>query len=416
MDVLREIWDAILRNKMRTIATGMAVSSGLFLLIVLLGASNGIINTFTANSRDAGLNIIRLYPGWTSKPYRGRPEGREIQLHTKDLHTARSHAPEHQVSTTAEISQSGLVATVGKNHVSANIEGVFPESQEGNGIKLKAGRFINQLDMMEHRKSIIIGEDHAELLFGKNSSAIGQPLAVSNVIFQVVGVMEHNSSVSSSPMLAPFPTVQTLYTKGDTIDYISIKTQGLITTADNKTFENGITKVLARSNGFDPTDPSALWIDNSTENNVAMAKATNMLHTSFWVLGLLTLLSGITGVGNIMLITVRERTHEFGIRKALGAKPWNIIWMVMAESILITTLFGYFGMLLGIGFCEWMDKNIGGQTMDIGVAKQQYFINPTVGLDICAEATLVMILAGAIAGFIPAWRAAKVKPIEALRG
>lgn len=415
MDTLREIWSAILRNKMRTIATGMAIASGLFLLIVLLGTSNGIINTFDQNSRSVGLNLIEFYPGWASKPYKGKAEGRFIQLHESDRRVVSRQSPQNQISATASVSQQGLVATVGKRHTSATVEGVFPQTHEAEGIQLKEGRFINRIDMEERRKSIVIGENQAKLLFGPQHSPVGQPLRVGSSVYQVVGVMKHKSSNSSTPMYAPFPTVRTLYVKGDTIDYISIKTQGLRTLADNKRFEKKVTEALAHSNGFDPEDPSAVWVSNSTQDDVSMAQGKQILHTSFWILGLLTLLSGVTGVSNIMLITVRERTHEFGIRKALGAKPLNIIWMVMAESILITTIFGYIGMLLGIGFCWWMDNNVAGQVVDVGVEKQQYFINPTVGLDVCAEATLVMIMAGAIAGFIPAWRAARVKPIEALR-
>ena len=147
-----------------------------------------------------------------------------------------------------------------------------------------------------------------------------------------------------------------------------------------------------------------------------MNKASNILHTALWVLGLLTLLSGVTGVSNIMLISVKERTHEFGIRKAIGAKPHNIIGMVVMESIVITTIFGYIGMLLGIFFCEYMDATVGSQTMDMGVFQQKYFVDPTVDISTCITATIVIIIAGALAGFFPARKAAKVKPIEALRG
>jgi putative ABC transport system permease protein len=147
-----------------------------------------------------------------------------------------------------------------------------------------------------------------------------------------------------------------------------------------------------------------------------MNMATSILSISFWLLGLLTLISGVVGVSNIMLISVKERTHEFGIRKALGANPWNIIRMIIFESILITTLFGYIGMLAGIGFCEYMDATVGNQTLDIGIFKQEMFINPTVNITTCIRATIIIVIAGAIAGFIPAHKAAKVKPIEALRG
>ncbi|MBR3619790.1 MAG: FtsX-like permease family protein, partial [Bacteroidaceae bacterium] len=210
--------------------------------------------------------------------------------------------------------------------------------------------------------------------------------------------------------------LQTIYGKGYEIDQLLMKAKNLDTEEKNEAFEEAFRKVMASKHDFDPEDRSALWIWNSASDNADMTKAENILHTAFWILGLLTLLSGVVGVSNIMLISVKERTHEFGIRKAIGAKPIDIIGMVVLESIVITTIFGYIGMVLGVIFCEYMDAYYGSQTMDMGFFQSSVFVDPTVDISTCIQATFVMIIAGALAGFFPASKAARVKPIEALRG
>ena len=181
-------------------------------------------------------------------------------------------------------------------------------------------------------------------------------------------------------------------------------------------FMDEYTRASSQIHSFAPDDRQALWIWNQAESNMQMKKTQRILHTAFWILGLLTLVSGVVGVSNIMLISVKERTREFGIRRAIGARPWSIVRMVMAESVVITALFGYLGMLLGIFFCEYMDSTVGNQTMDIGVFQAQYFVNPTVDLSTCLTATVIIVIAGALAGLFPALDAVKVKPIDALRG
>ena len=213
-----------------------------------------------------------------------------------------------------------------------------------------------------------------------------------------------------------YTTVQTIYNKGRAINSITLKTEGLDTKVMNDAFEERVRHTMSSMHNFDPDDRRAVWVWNSAIQNEQINMASSILSTSFWILGLLTLISGVVGVSNIMLIAVKERTHEFGIRKALGAKPWNIISMVMLESVLITAIFGYIGMLAGIGFCEFMDATVGGYMLDVGVFKQEVFVDPTVDIAICMRATGIIVVAGALAGFFPARKASKVKPIEALRG
>lgn len=416
LDTLKEIWDAILRNKLRTTATGIAVASGIFLLIVLLGASNGIIHTMNQNMEGLALDAVHIYPGWTTKPYHGMKAGRRIQLDEGDRQMSEQTFATNVESSSATISQSELYAAVGKNYASVSVEGIFPAYQDVYGVKLLRGRFINDLDMREQRKVAVIDDETAEYLYGASRSAIGQTLRLNGSIFTVVGITQKNFSFNTSSLYAPFTTIRTMFAKGRDIDELTLKTKNLGTQQANNQFKTNYRAALAARHDFDQGDEGAVFLWSTAEESISIHQAGSVLHTSFWVLGILTLLSGVVGVSNIMLITVKERTHEFGIRKALGARPWNIIGMVMLESVLITTASGYVGMVLGIGFCQWMDTNAGGQMIDIGIAQQKVFIDPTVDLTTCIQATIVMITAGALAGFFPARRAAKVKPIEALRG
>ncbi|MBQ9666480.1 MAG: ABC transporter permease [Bacteroidaceae bacterium] len=416
-DYIIEIIGSLRRNRLRTLATGFAVASGLFLLIVLQGAGNGIIHTFEQNSEDFSFDAITIYPGSTSMPFEGMKEGRSIQLDEDDQKVSEKAFPNEVEHAVAQVSQSGASASVGENYLSSvTLEGVYPETQDLEAVKMLEGRFINKIDLAEQRKVIVISNKNRKDLFKHGEHALNQHVRVGSVSYMVVGVYKDDEMENNSTFYAPFTTIRTIYGKGKFVDELHLKSKNLTTEEANERFEENYRKAMAGKHSYDPADKSALWIWNNASQNADMNKASNILHTALWVLGLLTLLSGVTGVSNIMLISVKERTHEFGIRKAIGAKPHNIIGMVVMESIVITTIFGYIGMLLGIFFCEYMDATVGSQTMDMGVFQQKYFVDPTVDISTCITATIVIIIAGALAGFFPARKAAKVKPIEALRG
>ena len=209
--------------------------------------------------------------------------------------------------------------------------------------------------------------------------------------------------------------MQTIYNKGNRLNSIIFTTKGLTTEASNEQFEADYRRVIAANHRFDPTDDGAIWLWNRFTSYLQAMAAMGILRTAIWVIGIFTLLSGIVGVSNIMLITVRERTHEFGIRKALGAKPRSILWLIIVESVVITTLFGYVGMVAGIGATEWMDAAFGSQTVDAGMFEAKMFSNPTVDLGIAVQATVTLIVAGTLAGLFPARKATRIRPIEALR-
>ena len=267
--------------------------------------------------------------------------------------------------------------------------------------------------MEEERKVIILHKKTVETLF-PHQHPIGKYVNANGVAYQIVGIYEDQNSFSPSA-LAPFTTIQAVYAKGDSIDNITFTTQGLTSEGDNERFEADYRRVLGGQKLFDPTDDGAIWIWNRFTQYLQQQTATQILHIAIWVIGIFTLLSGIVGVSNIMLITVRERTHEFGIRKALGAKPMSILWLIISESVAITTFFGYLGMVAGIAVTEYMNVVAGKQTMNMGVFSMTFFENPTVDLSVAIEATLTLIIAGTFAGLFPALKAVRIRPIEALR-
>ncbi len=417
IEIFREIFGSLSRNKLRSLATGFAVACGIFLLIILQGTSNGIIHTFERASEGFSFDAIHVFPGFTSKPYNGIKEGRRIKLDDSDSEVTQRNFPNELSSVIAQISHTANSASFDKNYLSnVSLQGAQPSTQEMEALQLLEGRFINPIDLREQRKVIVISDKNREDLFKHGERAINQQVRIDGITFAVVGIYKDDGMMSGNDFYAPLTTLKTIYGKGYDIDQLQLKSKGLDTEEKNEAFEKAFRKVMGNRHEFASDDRSALWIWNSASENADMTKAKNILHTSFWILGLLTLLSGIVGVSNIMLITVKERTHEFGIRKAIGAKPWRILRLIIIERVCITTIFGYIGMLLGIIFCEGMDAYYGNQTMDMGFFQSSIFVDPTVDIATCIHATIVMIIAGALAGFFPASKAAQVKPIEALRG
>ena len=381
IDIWQEIYSTIKRNKLRTFLTGFAVAWGIFMLIVLLGAGNGLIHAFEQSASERAMNSIKIFPGWTSKSYDGLKEGRRIRLDNKDLNTTNKNFPDHVIKAGATVYQGGVNLSFGPEYVNLNLSGVYPNHTEVEVVKLFKGRFINEIDIKERRKVIVLHKKTAEILFDKtHTDPIGQ-----------------------------------FVNKGDKLNNIIMTTKNLETIESNEEFEAHYRKVIGANQRFDPTDHSAIWIWNRFTNYLQQQQGSAMLRIAIWVIGIFTLLSGIVGVSNIMLITVKERTREFGIRKALGAKPLSILWLIIVESVTITTIFGYIGMVAGIGATEWMNNAFGNQTMDNGIWSETVFLNPTVDIGIAIQATLTLVIAGTLAGLFPARKAVSIRPIEALR-
>lgn len=417
IDTFQEIHGELKRNILRTTATGFAVTSGLFLLIVLLGAGNGLIHSFTANMGQFAFDAIHVFGGRTTMPFEGIKEGRSIQLDMRDVEMTRKNFSDNVSGVVPTIRKDGMNISFAGNYIpSVRLQGIYPSYGSSQAVEMLEGRFINQIDIRQKRKSIVVGNNSSLDLFKNGENPIGQSVNVSGIIYTVVGIYKTNEMSNSSDFYVPYTTLQTIYNRGKFIDEITMNTRNIPTDKAMDEFMDSYIRSASSIHSFDPKDKRALWIWNQAGDNIQMQKAMGMLNTAFWVLGLLTLLSGIVGVSNIMLISVKERTREFGIRRAIGARPWSIVRMVILESVIITAIFGYIGMVLGVFFCEWMDAAVGNQTMDLGVFQARYFVDPTVDLGICINATIVIIVAGALAGFFPARKAVKVKPIDALRG
>ncbi len=416
-NILQEIFGVLSRNKLRTLATGFAVSSGLFLMIVLQGAGNGVIHTMEENMRDFSFDAIHVFGGRTTMPHEGIKEGRYIRMDERDVRMAKTSFPQRLSDAMPLLNQSGMTASHGGNHVlNTSLKGVHPAYSEVTAVRMLKGRFINEIDLKERRKVVVIGQGSVDDLFGKGQEAVGKYLNMNGIAFCVVGVYKTNEMSNSTEFYAPFSTVSTIFSKGNTIDQMTMTINDIKSEEEMEEFIDDYARATSYIHSFNPKDRYALWIWNQAEQSLTMKKTRYILSLSFWILGLLTLTSGVVGVSNILLISVKERIREFGIRRAIGARPWNIIGMVMAESLVLTTIFGYIGMLAGIGFCEYMDSAVGGQTMSTGMGEVRVFQDPTVDISTCIIATLIIIVAGVSAGYFPARKAVKIKPIDALRG
>ena len=416
MELLNEIWQTARRNKLRTALTGFAVAWGIFMLIFLLGAGNGLINAVTQNSGRFLSNSMKIFGGQTSKPYDGLKEGRSISLRQADLDATGRDFTTHIDEVGAQLSQAGLTVSLGENYISVQLSGVYPNDAAISKREMRYGRFINDIDMQEKRKVLVVSEDQAkELLPHQPEMLVGQHVNVGGIAFNVVGILKADQSRMSSEVFTAFTTLRTMYNRGDQVGTLQFSFHGLNSMKQNEDFEKEYRARLNQNHRAAPDDEESVWIWNRFTQNLQMNKGMGIIRTALWIIGIFTLLSGIVGVSNIMLITVKERTREFGIRKAIGATPWAILRLIIIESVLITTFFGYIGMLMGIAANLYMDATIGHEKVSTGLFEATMFVDPTVGLDVCIEATLVMVVAGTIAGLVPARKAARIRPIEALR-
>lgn len=430
-DLFEEIWSNIRRNKLRTALTGFAVAWGIFMLIFLLGAGNGLLHALESNNNDYMTNTMNVWGGYTSKAYNGMQKGRRIELNDKDIDITLGPDFEDNVEKAGTIlTQASLTTSYGKEYIVKQVSGVSPEYSEMNKLSLLYGRFINEIDIKERRRVIVMDSNDARELLGvtgekeegltalqkaaASEAMVGKYVKVNSSMFQVIGILRPNENGGSS-LYAPITTIRTIYNRGKEIDEYTFSFHGLDTKDDNRAFEDRLRSSLNKNHNAAPDDKRAVGIWNLMTMTMEMNTGMSMIRTALWIIGILTLLSGIVGVSNIMLISVKERTHEFGIRKAIGASPWAILKLIISESIIITAFFGYVGMVLGVLANEWLDHISGNMVMDFGLFQQTVFKDPTVGLNVCVGATILLIIAGTIAGLAPARKAAKVRPIEALR-
>lgn len=414
--LLSEVWSTSKRNKLRTSLTGFAVAWGIFMLIFLLGAGNGLINAQLQQSTRFLANSMRVFPGETSKAYKGLKEGRSITLNDKDILISNKTYGQYVDDVGGRLEQYNVNINYGDNYVaSQSLVGVAPTHPKIDKTELIAGRFINEIDMKEQRKNVVLSRSQAKELSKDYRSLVGKNVKISNLNFQVVGIYKDDESRNNTEAFIAYSTIKTIYAKGDDAGSLEFTIKNLKTREDNKQFEKNYRASINNNHQAAPDDERTIWLWNRYMDNIQMNQGIAIMQTALWIVGLFTLLSGIVGVSNIMLITVKERTREFGVRKAIGAKPWSILKLIITESIIITSFFGYIGMVCGVAANEIMDATIGHTTVDTGLFKAAMFVNPTVGIGTCIGATITIVIAGTIAGLIPAIKAARIRPIEALR-
>lgn len=415
-ELIKEIWSTSKRNKLRTSLTGFAVAWGIFMLIFLLGAGNGLINAQLQQSTRFLANSMRVFPGETSKAYKGLKEGRSITLNDRDILISNQTYGQYVDDVGGRLEQYNVNINYGDNYVaSQSLVGVAPTHPKIDKTELIAGRFINEIDMKEQRKNVVLSRSQAKELCKDYRSLVGKNVKISNLNFQVVGIYKDDESRNNTDAFIAYSTIKTIYAKGDDAGSLEFTIKNLKTQEDNEKFEKNYRASINNNHQAAPDDDRTIWLWNRYMDNIQMNQGIAIMQTALWIVGLFTLLSGIVGVSNIMLITVKERTREFGVRKAIGAKPWSILKLIITESIIITSFFGYIGMVCGVAANEIMDATIGHTTVDTGLFKAAMFVNPTVGIGTCIGATIAIVIAGTIAGLIPAIKAARIRPIEALR-
>ncbi|MDE6323585.1 MAG: ABC transporter permease [Paramuribaculum sp.] len=402
-DLFREIFQTLSNNKMRTALTGLAVAWGIFMLIVLLGMSRGVYNGFASRMTIDNARSISVYGGFTTKAHKGYSDGRSIQLDRGDLGVIESENRYHVEQVIAVKTLDTARVSTPRDYISDKIYGHFPAELERARLKMISGRFLNDRDLDQKRKVIVIHEQNARTLFGDGTEAVGQSVSLLGLSWRVVGVYAHDWEKAT---YIPFTTAMFLSGNDNKISDMTVRIKNVKDEADGESVEKDIRSTLSRAHDFAPDDKSAVHIWNRFTSYLTQMTAMNILDYAVWVIGIFTLLSGIVGVSNIMFVSVRERVHELGVRRAIGAKPRSILIQIVTESVVITTLFGYVGVSLGMivtGGIAYLTKDA------------PFLEDPTVDLSIAVKVTVVLILAGALAGLFPAIKATKVRPVEALR-
>ena len=408
MDFWQEIFMALRRNKLRTILTGLAISWGIFILIVLLAAGNGLMNAVGDEFSSRSTNTYTLYGGFTSKPYKGHNENRWIHFTDKDIRLLENNFP-HVDQVSPRIYTNGNA--IYKDQLSPlTVNGVRPVFAKTNGVKMTAGRFLNELDEKNNEKVLIIDESVRDQLFGSEEDPIGKLVFVNNIAYKIIGVWEGHPNSGGGEGFVPFSTLKKITNENEYF-MLNFTTYGLDTKEANEEFETYLRNQLASLHEFDPDDDSAIYISSTMLQYMETNKIMHTLQVFIWIIGIAMLISGIVGVSNIMRITVKERTNEIGIRKAIGAKSRSILTSIVVESMIITTLFGYIGMWLGMVVAE-----ISGNIISKAQEGNNITINivPTIDIQVVLLATALLIVCGVLAGFFPARNAVRIKPIEAM--
>ena len=414
-DGIHEIWQTITRNKTRSLLTAFGVFWGIFLLVVLSSTGNGFENGLMQQVEGVTPNTAFFFTGETSEPYKGYQKGRSWSMQLSDLEAIKETFPcVKAISPEASVwSSEDKNVIYGSRGGSFSVKGVLPEYNEIEKSKILKGRFINDTDISANRKVCLLGKKVYETMFERGENPLGKMVKINGIYFQVVGVIRSytdnvniNGSIDESVIL-PYTTMQQVYALGDKIRFFAI-------VADDDTpitsFEEDLKQLIKQRHDIAPTDEDAINSFNVSEIFKAFKGLFFGIHILIWIVGLGTLMSGIIGVSNIMLVTVKERTREIGVRRAIGAKPKDIIGQVLSESLLLTTLAGLVGLCIGVGIMAIVGMITSNMPSD-----NMMFQDPNLGFGAAVTATVIVIISGLLAGVLPAWRAIQIKAIDAIR-
>lgn len=405
VDTWHEILHTVRHNKLRTLLTGFSVAWGILILVVLLGSGEGLSHGVQYGFRDDAVNSIWVRSGQTSTPYRGLPPGRWVQFTNDDHEDIASNVQGVEHITSRYFIRGNLTVSYKGVTSSFNVRCVHPDHQYLEKTIVTSGRFINPLDIEEFRKVAVIGDKVKAQLF-RGEPAVGRYIRVNGVPFQVVGEFtDEGGEGELETIYLPISTAQRAFGGGNRVGMIML-TVGDAGIEESRAVAASLRERIAERHDFDPEDQRAVSIQNAVEQFQRFLNLMKGIRTFVWIIGIGTLLAGVVGVSNIMMIAVKERTKEIGIRKALGATPWSVTRLVLQEAVLVTAVAGYFGLVGGVALLEFMTRAIRGS---------DFFRDPSVDLGVAVSATVLLVLVGAVAGFFPARRAAAIRPVEALR-
>ncbi|MEZ4810442.1 MAG: ABC transporter permease [Allomuricauda sp.] len=405
----QEIFDTIRKNKLRTFLTGLSVASGIFILVILLGFGQGMQNGIEQEFKEDAATSVWAWPGVTSKEYKGLNPGRRIQFVNENVETASSMFKDDIEYESARIFVGGVNVNYGKEALVYGVQGVAGDFQFIENTGMVEGRFINYQDEVSTGKVAVIGKKIRKDVFTKVDSPIGEFIEISGIPFKIIGVFKEMEEREEERIYIPITTAQRIFNGGNRVSNISYTLPPVENfdeaVAQAVNFKNNLRSYLQQAHTVAPDDNGALEVWSAMEEAKRYYGLTGNIKMFFWFVGICTIIAGVVGVSNIMLIVVRERTREIGIRKALGAKPWSIVGMILQESIFVTAISGFSGLIFSMALLEVVGPNV----------EVDYVVNPSVNFNVAFSTVLVLILAGTLAGFVPAWKAAKVQVIESLR-
>lgn len=415
IDKFQEIWFTIKQNKLRTFFTAFGVFWGIFMLVVMLGAGKGLHNGVSTGMGDMATNSMFMWGNRTTEPFKGFPRGRRVRFNNDDTQALIDQLPNIQyIAPRLQVfSTQGQNNVVRKERTAAySIQGDYPDYNLIDPSNILQGRFINKIDIEEKRKVVVIGSRVLEEMFETDEDPIGEYLKIRGVYFRVVGVCsskknDQQAERENQQIFMPFTTMQTTYNMGDRVGWYSITAKKGSSAAE---VLDKAMLIMAQRHSISPNDKRAFGSFNVEENYKKMEGLFMGINGLIWIVGIGTLLAGVIGVSNIMLIIVKERTKEIGIQRAIGATPWQIRKQIVIESILLTSISGYIGLVAGVGILETINY-----LLNKFNANSDMFSHPEVDFEKAILALVILVIAGALAGFIPANRAVSIKPIDALR-